>query len=276
MDKTEGITSHDVVARVRRALGMKRVGHAGTLDPFATGLLIVLVGRATRLCRFMTGLRKQYAGTVRLGQATDTDDSTGALIREDESWQVIEDDVLERSVGQLIGRYPQEPPAYSARKVRGQRAYRLARKGEVVELKPREVEVSRFEITAREGRDLSFLCDVSGGTYIRAMARDLGRALGCGAHLHALRRLSVGGFKVEDAVSADQISEGMVIDTPARAIAHLPRMELDTGAVELVRHGRPIHSEGEEGTVALIHGDELIAVAERRHGSLKVRVVLEG
>ncbi len=276
VDKPAGPTSHDIVAVVRRTLQMKRVGHAGTLDPFATGLMVVLVGRATRLCQYMVGLAKRYSGNIRLGQTTDTDDSTGSITGQDDSWRTVDESVLNDSVAKLVGRYLQRPPAYSARRVDGQRAYRLARRGDPVKLESREVEVTRFEVTARQGSDISFRCEVSGGTYIRALARDLGVALGCGAHLSSLRRESVGRFSIDDAVSLAELASGSPICPPIRAVEHLPQLEIDLPTMEKIRHGRPIPDSVEgEGQLALVYQDVLVAVAERRGGIIKPRVVLQ-
>ena len=276
VDKPAGPTSHDIVAVVRRTLQMKRVGHAGTLDPFATGLMVVLVGRATRLCQYMVGLAKRYSGTIRLGQTTDTDDSTGSITEQDDSWRTVDESVLNDSVAKLVGRYLQKPPTYSARWVDGQRAYRLARRGDPVKLESREVEVTRFEITARQGSDISFQCEVSGGTYIRALARDLGVALGCGAHLSSLRRESVGRFCIDDAVSLAELASGSPVCPPIRAVEHLPQLEIDLPTMEKIRHGRPIPDSVEgEGQLALVYQDVLVAVAERRGGIIKPRVVLQ-
>ena len=163
---------------VRRCLGTRRIGHTGTLDPFATGLLVVLVGRATRLSQYLVGLRKEYSGTIRLGITTDTYDPTGEVLEEDDSWRTITRDLIDKEVGALVGRYDQRPPKYSARKVGGRRAYKLAREGEEVSLATKEVEVFDFKVSDVSEADLTFGCDVSSGTYVRAMARDLGEALG--------------------------------------------------------------------------------------------------
>jgi tRNA pseudouridine55 synthase len=276
VDKEAGPTAHDVVSAVRRLLGIRRVGHSGTLDPFATGLLVMLVGRATRLSQFLTGLPKSYSGTIRLGQTTDTDDRTGQVTARKDC-EGIEHDRIRSAMDGLTGRYDQSPPAYSARKVDGQRAYRRARGGETFELKATEVEVHSFNAREISGTDISFDCRVSGGTYVRSLARDLGDRLGCGAHLHALRREAVGGFRVEDAVQLEEIGSDTVPGPAAGLLAHLAAIELDDDARLMVSHGRPIEAgEVGAGPFALTAGGELVAVAVREDDLLKPRVVLQG
>ena len=258
---------------------MRRVGHTGTLDPFATGLLVVLVGRATRLSQYLVGLRKRYTGTLRLGATTDTHDLTGNVIKEDSGWDCITREQIDREVGALVGRYEQKPPKYSARKVGGRRAYRLARNGEVVCLPPKEIEVFEFAVTDVSGPDLTFHCDVSSGTYVRALARDLGRSLGCGAHLRSLRRISVGSFDIAQAQHLSDIGENTAsIGSPAKAVGHLPRHAIESEDVRRkVTHGQPIEApDGNDSYVALVAGQELVAIAERRDGFFRPKVVMEG
>lgn len=262
----------------RRAFGTRRVGHAGTLDPFATGLLPLLVGRATRLMQYVVGLSKRYAGTIRLGERTDTDDLTGTVLASDDRWRAVTDEDLEQATRTHTGRILQRPPAFSAKKVAGQRAYRRAQRGEPLNLEPREVEVLLFEITARSGRDCDFVAEVGSGTYIRSLARDVGEALGCGAHLHALRRLAVGRWDVAAALPLSALRAGTArLEPPAGLVAHLPRHTVTPEERDLVRHGRPLPATTEDtGPVALLAGDTLVAVAESVGGMLKPRVVLEG
>ena len=204
VDKPGGITSHDVVARARRALGTRKIGHAGTLDPMATGLLVLGVGPATRLLTYLVGLDKTYEATIRLGQATDTDDADGRIVSAADAAGVTGARIAE-GVARLTGRIAQIPSRVSAIKVGGRRAYDLARAGEEVRLDPREVEVSRFEVLAQREADgcldLDVVVDCSSGTYIRALARDLGADLGVGGHLTALRRTRIGPFPVAEAVA---------------------------------------------------------------------------
>ena len=278
LDKPEGPTSHDVVDMVRRALRVRRVGHAGTLDPSASGLLLVLVGRATRLSRFLVGLPKSYTGGITLGIETDTDDHTGAVLREDESWRSVSDEAVATAMQQLTGRLEQLPPVYSAKHSGGQRAHRLARRGQPVELTPQDIEVTRFELAAREGSRVTFAADVGSGTYVRALARDLGRALGCGAHLHELRRTAVGPFRVEDAARLETLEgEAPALRPPLEAVPHLPSCELDEEQRVRAAHGQPLEGFDQPGDyVALVADGELVAVAEPCGDVLKPRVVLEG
>jgi tRNA pseudouridine55 synthase len=199
VDKPPGLTSFAVVRRLRRALGQKKVGHAGTLDPMATGLLIVLVGRAAtrQQARFM-GLPKAYTGTIRLGEATTTYDAEGEVTARRDASHVTDAD-LERARQQFVGEILQRPPAFSAIKRGGERLYAKARRGEDVEVEPRPVTVYAFELTARRGADVDFRVACSKGFYVRSLAHDFGEALGVGAHLAALRRTAIGPFWVEEA-----------------------------------------------------------------------------
>ena len=202
VDKPAGITSHDVVDRVRRAYGERSVGHLGTLDPFATGLLIVLVGRATRLATFLDIEPKVYEAVIAFGSEMDTDDATGEVTRS--APPPAEPDVR-AAIVTLTGEIEQVPPAYSAKKVAGKRAYAVARSGEVPELAPASVTVHRWDVTAFTGEALSATITCGGGTYIRALARDLGRFSGSAAHLASLRRTRIGKFDVADATPANAL-----------------------------------------------------------------------
>ncbi len=228
VDKPGGITSHDVVARARKALNTRKIGHAGTLDPMATGLLILGVGDATRLLTYIVGLDKTYEATIRLGVSTDSDDADGvATARADAgALAAVSPERIAAGIAELTGELSQVPSTVSAIKVDGKRAYDLARAGEEVELKARQVTVSRFDVLAsREGRksetdtgpflDLDVVVDCSSGTYIRALARDLGAALGVGGHLTALRRTHIGSFAVADAVTT------LSADAPLRSDAEV-------------------------------------------------------
>jgi tRNA pseudouridine55 synthase len=278
VDKPAGPTSHDVVDAVRRALGIRRVGHTGTLDPFASGLLVILVGRATRLAQFLVGLPKSYEGIIQLGVRTDTDDATGVELEVSESWRDLSRAQLLDAMGELTGRTVQRPPVYSARKSAGERAHRRARRGEPVTLEAREIDVTAFDLIAHDGPSVRFRADVGSGTYVRAIARDLGASLGCGAHVAELRRTAVGAFGVDEAVPPSAFDDCAPRLLPVRgAVSHLPVLKLDETEIEAVRHGRPIPREGDvEGPVALVSGADLIAVAEPDQGVLKPRVVLAG
>ncbi len=263
-----------MVSTVRRALKVRRVGHTGTLDPFATGLLVVLVGRATRLARFLVGLPKRYTGVIRLGVATDTLDGTGTAVTTSDAWRELNDVTIGQAMALLTGPQRQQPPAYSAKKVQGEAAHRRVRRGETVEMQDQDVVVHSFDLSGRSGQDLAFDAKVGGGTYLRALARDLGERLGCGAHLSELRRTEVGRFSVVDAISPDQV-EATMIQQPAAAVGHLPRLTVDDEERERVRHGRAVDQREEgAGPVALLWGDELLAIAEPDEGQLKPCVVL--
>jgi tRNA pseudouridine55 synthase len=278
VDKPTGPTSHDVVDVVRRAYGTRRAGHAGTLDPFASGLLVVLVGRATRLSQYLVGLPKRYTGAIALGAETDTEDPTGEVTRTDEGWRALSDGAVRDAMAALTGRSMQHPPVHSARKRDGVRAYRRARRGEPVDLEPREIDVRQFEMIAREGDKVEFAADVSSGTYLRALARDLGRALGCGAHLASLRRTQVGPFGLDDAVGLDALGqEAPPLRAPREAVAHLATLQLDAEHHGMVVHGQPVPAADAVGDpIALVAGGELVAIAERQGTVLKPKVVLEG
>ena len=273
--KPAGPTSHDVVDIVRRALGEQRVGHLGTLDPFAKGLLVLVVGRATRLSPFAADWPKSYEGVIRLGVATDTDDVTGAVVAT-APWTGITPAQLADVIASFRGGYEQRPPAYSAVKIEGERAYRRARRGEMVAPEPRAVEIRELEIVEAAVPDLRFRATVSAGTYLRSLARDIGAKLGCGAHLAALQRTAVGPFRVPDAVAPEAVTPATLQDA-AILVAHLPRREVDKRERDAVLHGRPIQrapiAESRE-PIALFEGDELLAVAEQVGELLKPRVVV--
>jgi tRNA pseudouridine55 synthase len=272
-----GPTSHDIVAAVRRAAGTRRVGHAGTLDPFASGLLAVLVGRATRLMPFLVGLPKTYTGTIRLGVVTETDDREGAVVREDPAWRDVSATALAAALADLTGTLQQRPPAYSAKKVAGTPAHRRARRGQTVTLAPQEVEVRRFVCTGRDGPDVRFVADVSSGTYIRALARDLGETLGCGAHLAELRRTAIGTFAADQAVPAAALEPPLPLRPARDAVPHLPTRPLTPDEAAGVRHGRTVAlgTGSPDGPTALLDGDRLLAIAVPYDDQLRPRVVLD-
>lgn len=267
-----------MVAAVRRVAGIRRVGHAGTLDPFATGLLLLLVGRATRLARFVTELRKRYTGVIRLGTTTDTNDRTGTPLATSDSWRALSMATLQDVSRSLVGRYLQRPPVFSAKHVSGERAYRIARGGATPDLDPAMVEVFSFELGEAQNGRVPFETDVASGTYVRALARDLGERLGCGAHLETLRRTAIGPFRVEDAIPLDQLdAQQVALRAPLEAVSHLPRVHVDAEARDRVTHGRPCPGTAvEHGPVAVVYDDELIAIADPSNGYLKPRVVLLG
>ena len=260
---------------VRRALGEQRVGHLGTLDPFAKGLLVLVVGRMTRLASFAAEWPKTYEGVIRLGVTTDTDDLTGAVVAT-APWTGITPAQLAEVIGSFRGAYQQRPPAYSAVKIAGERAYRRARRGEAVAPEPRPVEIRELEVVEAAVPDLRFRATVSAGTYVRSLARDIGVKLGCGAHLTALRRTAVGPLLLADAVAPEAVTPAALQDG-AVLVAHLPRRELDKKERDAVVHGRPIPGDlrADSGyRVALFEGAELLAVAEQVGDLLKPRVVV--
>ncbi len=301
IDKPAGLTSHDVVARVRHLLQQRRVGHTGTLDPFATGLLVVLVGRATRLAQFLSGLRKEYEAVIRLGFATDTGDITGKPLVNPEalSAQAAGSDVklseseIEAALTSLRGDIDQVPPMYSAKKLQGRKLYELARRGEEVERQPVRVTIQRFETNRAKGGllkdnrdgtyDLNVLVECSAGTYVRTLAEDFGKQLGIGAHLAELRRTRVGDFKIGSASTLEQLKEsvaeeslGQVLLPPDAALPHLPAVDLVDADVRKVRHGLSVEvsesawTNGEQIRLRDEHG-HLVAVATFEAGKNSFR-----
>jgi len=241
VDKPAGMTSHDVVARIRRLAGTRRVGHAGTLDPMATGVLVVGIGKATRLLGYLTLTEKQYDATIRLGQSTSTDDAEGDITGASSAAGVSAAALAAAAAG-LTGEIQQVPPAVSAIKVAGQRAYRLTRAGAAPDLKPRPVTVREFTVTAI--RPAGDLLDVdvtvrcSSGTYIRALARDLGHELGTGGHLTRLRRTRVGGYRLDTAKTLDQLADRFeVLPIAEAAAAAFPRRDLSADEARRLAHG---------------------------------------
>jgi tRNA pseudouridine55 synthase len=259
VDKAGGMTSHDVVARVRRLAGTRKVGHAGTLDPMATGVLVVGVEKATRLLGYLMLTEKEYAATIRLGQSTSTDDAEGEITGGAPAAGVSAE-TLSKAVAGLVGEIQQVPPAVSAIKVDGQRAYRLTRAGAAPELKARPVTVYEFTVTAvrREGDlvDVDATVRCSSGTYIRALARDLGTALGTGGHLTRLRRTRVGGYRVEDARTLEQLGDRFeVLPLALAAAAAFPSRNLSAEeARRLANGGRLAAVAGPTGATAATAG----------------------
>jgi tRNA pseudouridine55 synthase len=279
VDKPVGPTSHDVVHRVRRALKTRAAGHTGTLDPFASGLLVVLVGGATRLARFVEGQPKRYLATARLGIQTATDDLTGEIVARFPNSESVPEVRVREELATFLGQHPQRPPAFSAKWVAGERSYRKARRGEPVELAEVPVMVHDIELVDYSPPDLRFRAVVGSGTYIRALARDLGHQLGVGAHLTALRREAIGSLVVEDAVPLEQLGPAAVL-SPQSVLRDLPSVDLDETARNAVVHGRAVRDSGEVGkrgsgeAVALLQSGELLAVARAEDGWLRPTVVL--
>jgi tRNA pseudouridine55 synthase len=270
VDKPAGITSHDAIDAVRRALGTRKVGHAGTLDPMATGLLLVGIGRATRLLRFLGDLEKEYEGTGRLGEETDTLDADGTVVRS-AAVDVSEADLRGAALA-LVGQIEQRPPAFSAVKVGGRKLYESARRGEPVETQPRSVRVDVFDVLRFDGRDFDFRVVCSSGTYVRSLVAEVGSRLGCGAHLVRLVRTAIGPFRVEAAWPPDRPGVPLPIET---AVAHLPRIDVGPEEAAAASHGRPLGPAGVEGPHGVFGPDgSLIGVWRDEGARARPEVVL--
>lgn len=279
VDKPGGITSHDVVSRARKALNTRKIGHAGTLDPMATGLLILGVGPATRLLTYIVGLDKTYVATIRLGATTDTDDAEGAIVEKADaaSLAAVTPDAIGAGIAALTGTISQIPSTVSAIKVAGRRAYDLVRAGEEVELAARTVTVSRFDVLAvrpsDEAIDLDVVVDCSSGTYIRALARDLGADLGVGGHLTALRRSRIGAFDVAEAAAVEDLA-GTALASPAEvARTVLGAIEVTADEARDLRHGKRLPRAAERAagfpTAAIDLDGRLVGIVERRGADVK-------
>jgi len=274
LDKPQGFTSHDAVAKLRRLLGTRKIGHAGTLDPMATGLLVLGVDAGTKLLQFLVGVDKQYVATIRLGQSTTTDDAEGDVLISKSAKQIGLEDVLGQ-IKKLTGDILQIPSKVSAIKVDGKRAYDLVREGKEVELKARPVTVSRFDVLGEprfdgDFLDLDVIVDCSSGTYIRALARDLGEALGVGGHLTALRRTKVGSYSIDRAIGlAEEVS---VLDLGDAARALFPALELNSQQEVDLIHGKRIDVDGPKQVCAFFEG-RLVAILEQSGSSYKSLVV---
>lgn len=278
IDKPSGPTSHDVVARARRAIGERRIGHTGTLDPFASGLLLLCVGRATRIAEYLSAMDKTYRATLRLGSATDTDDLTGDVIAESDAWRTLDDSTIREAFAAEVGRREQRPPAYSARKVGGERAYKRARRGEDVILPSVEIEVYSIDIVSIELPDITFDVKCSSGTYVRAIARDVGERLNSAGHLTALRRTAIGVHALDHAIPLDALDDttrvaGALIAT-ADALRAYPRIDVDDEDARHLTHGRPIPSTlADAEPVVVVHEGKLLAIARAVGGSVEPRKV---
>lgn len=265
VDKPEGITSFGVVRQVRRRLGGARAGHVGSLDPFATGLLPVLVGRATRFARFLSAGAKRYRAVVRFGRATDTDDRTGAPVGP--AGPLPSGAAVREALAGFLGDVPQRPPTYSAKRIAGKRAYRLARAGLEPDLAPAIVRFDRLDLVAFDGSDAEIECDVGPGAYIRALARDLGERLGTAAHLAELRREAVGDFGVGEAFPLagiealpDAEAVWQRVLPPLAALRGLPQLDVGEAAARALGHGRAVTLSAAEGEAA----EAEVRVAVRR------------
>ncbi|WP_326554811.1 tRNA pseudouridine(55) synthase TruB [Micromonospora sp. NBC_01813] len=283
VDKPAGMTSHDVVARLRRLARTRRVGHGGTLDPMATGVLVVAVNRATRLLTYVIGARKSYTATIRLGVSTVTDDAEGEVTARTPATDIASEQIR-AGLAALTGEIDQVPSAVSAIKINGQRAYKRVRAGEDVALPARRVTISRLEPVAIHppvdgGLDIEVQVDCSSGTYIRAIARDLGAALGVGGHLTALRRTAVGDFTLAEAATLAELEQQApdVVQLPMAVAAgrFLARREVDADEARVLGHGGPISAVGQPGPYAVFAPDgELLAVVCERDGRARAEIVL--
>lgn len=284
IDKPTGWTSHDVVAKVRKAIGTKKVGHAGTLDPLATGLLVLGIESGTKLLTFLVGVDKTYEATIRLGQQTISDDSESEVIATASPDQIakLSDEDIALEIAKLTGVIMQTPSSVSAIKVAGKRAYDLVRAGEEVELKAREAKIYSFEmlsVTRVSGfLDVQVRVECSSGTYIRALARDLGNLLGVGGHITALRRTKVGHFDVSDANSIEELSELRLTELATAAKQLFPVIELTESDVTDLIHGKRISAKSEVTGLAagLSMSGRLVAVLESVKTDLKSVVVFQG
>jgi tRNA pseudouridine55 synthase len=279
VDKPGGMTSHDVVGRCRRIFGTRRVGHAGTLDPMATGVLVIGIERATKILGLLSAASKSYAATIRLGQKTSTEDAEGQLLQEVPAEQLTNASIAAAIAG-LRGDIMQVPSAVSAIKVGGQRAYRLAREGHTVEIPARPVRIDRFEILAarRHGHliDLDVEVDCWSGTYIRALARDLGDALAVGGHLTALRRTRVGRFGLDQARSLDELAERPQLSytLDEACLQMFPRRALTTEEAEAAANGRALTPAGIDGVYAAQDADGRVIALLRDDGPKTKSVVV--
>ncbi len=300
MDKPAGPTSHDVVARVRRVLKTRAVGHTGTLDPFATGLLVVLAGRCTRLARFVEQQAKTYLATAKLGVTTTTDDLLGEPTggpaaterplgaaccdpgaRKGRTGGKPERALVEATLADFLGTQKQRPPAFSAKRVAGERSYEKARRGELLTLPEAEIVVHAVELVGYEYPEVRFRATVSPGTYLRGIARDLGERLGTGAHLTALRREAIGALHVDQAIPLDQLSDGSALLPPLAVLSHLARVHLTDADVKSIGFGQAVRTDQPPGgsadqpVAAVADSERLVAIGRIRESWFHPEVVLE-
>lgn len=293
LDKPEKLTSHDVVERARRATGLARIGHSGTLDPMATGLLLLCAGNAARLQGFFTLMDKSYEGVIRLGRATTTYDREGETVGPERDAGEASAALIEEAAGAFRGEFLQAPPPYSAKKVGGRKFYEMARKGEAVPSLPKKVRVERLEFAAPEAGAVAFSISCSSGTYIRSIANELGEKLGCGAHLESLRRTRIGTFRVEDALplegfealpAPDRLAPPHAVPL-ARVAFPFPRVQLASLEAWKIRRGQAVPARGvraREGEWVTLVGpsDDMLAlgqvnpIGDRGVAMIKPRIVL--
>jgi tRNA pseudouridine55 synthase len=275
LDKPAGCTSRDVVNRVQRLVRPHKVGHAGTLDPLATGVLVVAVGPATRLVEYVQQMQKTYQGAFLLGRTSDTEDVEGHVVELPDAAMPEREEIL-AAIPRFVGAIEQRPPAYSALKIAGQPAYKLARRGEQPDLLPRRVEIHSIELVRYEYPELELLVRCGSGTYIRSIGRDLAESIGTGAVMSQLRRLAIGPFAVENALAADDLSEGELearLLSPLLAVDHLPRIALAEAEIVRIAQGQSIATTADEpaSEIAAVDCDnQLVAIlASAGHGRLR-------
>lgn len=283
IDKPSGWTSHDVVAKCRKALNIKRMGHTGTLDPFATGVLVLLVGKATRLARFFGKDEKEYIAKLRFGFETDTGDRTGRPLSEEVKVDICEEKLIS-ILRNFVGETEQIPPMFSAKKVNGKKLYELARKGIEIKREPIKVNISKLELIELKAPFAIIHVVCSAGTYIRVLAEDIGKKLGCGAHLTELRRTRVGRFDLSKALSIDKLEEifqsgGLNLTSMKEALSFYPERRLSKDEVSLIKKGRAIEKVGSEEFregefIRLSDQENLVAVGVFQNNKIQPRVVL--
>jgi tRNA pseudouridine55 synthase len=270
IDKPIGMTSHDVVQIIRRGTGIRRAGHTGTLDPRASGVLVVLIGPAVRLSEYVSASDKRYQATIRLGSSTDTYDAEGVVTSSGSIENITEEQFVD-TLQTFIGEIEQVPPPYSAVKVQGRKAYEMAREGEEVELAPRKIQVYSLDLLEWDSPEAVVDVFCSSGTYVRSLANDLGAALGCGAHLVGLRRTKSGRFTLRDAVPLRRLQESFTAGNwykylipAAEALGDWPSVELDADQVELIRHGHrvPAGPDSEDWARGISEQGDLVALLE--------------
>ncbi|MEN3007541.1 tRNA pseudouridine(55) synthase TruB [Pseudothermotoga sp.] len=282
VDKPKGPTSHDIVEVVRKKMNLRRAGHAGTLDPFATGLLVIGIGNATRILEYLMQHRKVYRVKMKLGLITDTFDITGK-VEEERPCSATKEEIIQ-AVNSFVGTYVQIPPAYSAKKYKGERLYELARQGKIIRLPPRQVTIYKIEDIVVEDLTVSFIVETSPGTYVRSLCMDIGYKLGCGATALELRRLRVGPFQVEHAVdvytaSAEELSKCLI---PMSKVLDFPKVWIKNEAREKVLNGVKLHVNDllnyerfeKEDVVQVFSGEELICLARAERRSNFIETLL--
>jgi len=275
VDKPVDWTSHDVVARIRRLAGTRRVGHAGTLDPMATGVLVIGIGRATRLLGHLALADKDYDATIRLGVTTTTEDAQGDVLETRDATGVT-DNALAEAIASMVGDIEQVPSAVSALKVDGERSYKRVRRGEDVQLASRPVHVARFDVVERRGDDVDVRITCSTGTYVRALARDVGLKLGVGGHLTALRRTRVGGFDIARARTLEELADDLGVMPLAHAVqAAFPRVGVSSEEAQRLVFGQRVERDDLPGETFGVFAPDgsVVALAERDDGRLKTLVV---